>query len=249
MQPTETLYDNGRGGGGRRGKERGTRPSLFLAWAHWVAQTGRVSPLLAVFRLDNATAPGLKFGPGAENVLAIYIDATQSACTGWWYEGGGLFRNTFLISTAPLHVVSHGLFAPAYFTGGFVTRATPGLGMTAGTAHLRPTATIVSGADAAAGAVSLSFSLYPLGGTVALGTVEAKAGTLTAGEATTVSAPELVINDTELWTVPRPQLHTLSCSVTVDGKVVDIMNETVGLRSSHWDPALGFHLNEQRVKM
>ena len=36
----------------------------------------------AIFRLDNAT--GLQFGAGSENILAIYIDATAKACTGWW---------------------------------------------------------------------------------------------------------------------------------------------------------------------
>ena len=36
----------------------------------------------AIFRLDNTT--GLQFGAGSENILAIFIDATKSACTGWW---------------------------------------------------------------------------------------------------------------------------------------------------------------------
>ena len=236
----------------------GTHIDLYVEGAYSVATYYLNGQLLglhttgytsAIFRLDNATAPGLRFGPGAENILAIFVDATEAACTGWWYEGGGLFRNTYLISTDPIHVVPHGLFAPAYFTGGFRPRATPALGMTAATAHLRPSATIVVGTDAAAGSVTLAFSLYPLRGAVAIGTVEVKAGPLAAGVPTTVSAPELVVNDTELWTVPRPQLHTLSCSVSTGGKVVDVMNETVGLRSSHWDPALGFVLNEQRVKM
>ena len=62
-------------------------------------QTGYTS---GIFRLDNST-PGLRFGPGAEsaNVLAIFIDARQAACTGWWYEGGGLFRNTYVLFTFP----------------------------------------------------------------------------------------------------------------------------------------------------
>ena len=38
---------------------------------------------------------------GAENVLALYVDATSG--TGWWYEGGGLVRHQYLIKTAPLH--------------------------------------------------------------------------------------------------------------------------------------------------
>ena len=39
----------------------------------------------AFFRLDNVTG-GLLYGNGSQNVLAIYVDATEAQCTGWWYE-------------------------------------------------------------------------------------------------------------------------------------------------------------------
>ena len=42
-------------------------------------------------RLDNVT--GVRFG--GENVLAVFADATVT--TGWWYEGGGLFREVAII--------------------------------------------------------------------------------------------------------------------------------------------------------
>lgn len=39
----------------------------------------------SIFRLDRSNF-NLTYG-GGDNVLAIYIDATLEACTGWWYEG------------------------------------------------------------------------------------------------------------------------------------------------------------------
>jgi hypothetical protein len=37
----------------------------------------------ASLRLDNAT--GGLFFDGRENILAVYVDATEAQCTGWWY--------------------------------------------------------------------------------------------------------------------------------------------------------------------
>ena len=51
-------------------------------------------------RLDNVD--GANFG--GENVLAVYVDATTG--TGWWYEGGGLFRHQYLIQTQRVHLAT-----------------------------------------------------------------------------------------------------------------------------------------------
>eukprot|EP00729_Bicosta_minor_P017749 gene17749-23323_t len=186
----------------------------------------------AIFRLDNAT--GLQFGAGSENILAIYIDATAKACTGWWYEGGGLFRNTYLISTSQLHAVPHGVFAPAYFYNGFKTRSTPAMGMTANNAFLRPEATIVG--SSASSSVSVVFQLYARGGSVALATAKVSSVTIVPGIATLVTGSEMFCNNTELWTVARPFLHTIVATISDGATVADVVNVTVGLRQQHWDP-------------
>eukprot|EP01047_Picozoa_sp_COSAG01_P058039 COSAG01_NODE_6787_length_3498_cov_6.123272_1_plen_193_part_00 len=56
-------------------------------------------------RLDNQ--PGLKHGD-EENVLALFIDPNTGK-TGWWYEGGGLYRHVRLVRTAPIHVAVEGV--------------------------------------------------------------------------------------------------------------------------------------------
>ena len=48
-------------------------------------------------RLDNVTG-GLFYG-GADNVLAIFVDASGARDTGWWYEGGG--------GAFPPHIYTH----------------------------------------------------------------------------------------------------------------------------------------------
>ncbi len=200
----------------------------------------------AIFRLDNVTS-GINFGPGAENILAIYIDATKEACTGWWYEGGGLFRNTYLISTDDVHIVPHGLFASTYFYGDYVPGSTPADGMTVTEAHVRPTATVESAVGATN--VDVQFDLYQFGDSVVLGHCTTTISKIVPGSTVTVTGPELIVSNPDLWTVARPQLHTIVCTVSIGGKVVDVLNQTMGLRSEHWDSERGLFLNEQPVKM
>lgn len=150
------------------------------------------------------------------------------------YEGGGLFRNTYLISTSQLHAVPHGVFAPAYFYNGFKTRSTPAMGMTANNAFLRPEATIVG--SSASSSVSVVFQLYARGGSVALATAKVSSVTIVPGIATLVTGSEMSCNNTELWTVARPFLHTIVATISDGATVADVVNVTVGLRQQHWDP-------------
>ena len=46
--------------------------------------------------------------PGKTNLLVVRVDPGQFE--GWWYEGGGIYRHTRLISVAPLHVTPWGVY-------------------------------------------------------------------------------------------------------------------------------------------
>lgn len=46
---------------------------------------------------------------GEENVLAVYVNAKE--IEGWWYGGGGIYRNVRLIKTNPVAVALWGVFA------------------------------------------------------------------------------------------------------------------------------------------
>ena len=49
-----------------------------------------------------------RFGAEA-NVVAVRVDADP--LEGWWYEGGGLYRHTWLVKRAPVHLVTDGVYA------------------------------------------------------------------------------------------------------------------------------------------
>src|SRR4051812_7892619 len=56
---------------------------------------------------------------GQRNVLLVRVDATQS--DGWFYEGAGIYRHTWLVKTNPLHVKQWGTFVKSQLRSGEAT--------------------------------------------------------------------------------------------------------------------------------
>ena len=50
-------------------------------------------------------------------MLAVFVDPDngdrggRAHGSGWWYEGGGLYRHVHLVRASPVHVEQDGLFA------------------------------------------------------------------------------------------------------------------------------------------
>ena len=52
--------------------------------------------------------PMLEFGDNP-NTIAVRVDA--DAMEGWWYEGAGIYRHTWLVKRHPVHIASDGIHA------------------------------------------------------------------------------------------------------------------------------------------
>ena len=65
--------------------------------------------------------PFAQFGDSL-NTLAVRVDA--DAMEGWWYEGAGMYRHTWLVKRDPVHLVTDGVYAnPGARRGRRVDRA------------------------------------------------------------------------------------------------------------------------------
>ena len=52
--------------------------------------------------------PFAKFGKQI-NTIAIRVDAEVQE--GWWYEGAGIYRHTWLVKRNPVHIQTYGVYA------------------------------------------------------------------------------------------------------------------------------------------
>jgi hypothetical protein len=195
------------------------------------------------FRLDSV--PGLHFGDAQENVLALHVCAENG--TGWWYEGAGLTRHNYLVSTDRLHMEPDSAWVHANVSGAVTASGLlPKDGLTAA-AVVHMSATLRNDRDAAANAtLHVTFTDERTG--VAVGSAESAPVLLPPGaaQAVSLSAPVAVA---QLWSIARPYLYTTSFTVKVGGTVVDCKNVTTGIRRVRFHPDTGLHLNDRPTKI
>ncbi|MCS3732322.1 beta-galactosidase GalA [Mucilaginibacter dorajii] len=173
--------------------------------------------------------PFAKYGDQV-NTIAIRVDA--NAQEGWWYEGAGIYRNTWLIKRESVHIITDGVYANPVKTGA-TTWTIPG------------EITIEnSGNDTRQ--VDLEMSLY---------TPDLKL--LTTGHSSIDIKPlckkasniTLNYSDPRLWSVSIPTLYYVKTIIKIDSQIVDSLITKCGFRTIKFDADSGFYLNNQRLKL
>jgi beta-galactosidase len=185
----------------------------------------------ASWRVD--LTPYLKVG--AENVLAIRLD--NPADSSRWYPGGGIYRNTWLVKTSPVHLAQH---------GSFVT--TPIVTPDAATVDVQVTLEN-HGANAQ---VQVATEIYALDAAgkktgAALARSALSAATKVVAGRQALVAQSLVVAKPRLWSPGSPQRYTAVTTVTEQGKPVDVVETPFGIRTIAFDAARGFILNGERL--
>jgi len=165
------------------------------------------------------------------NTIAVRVDA--EAMEGWWYEGAGIYRHTWLVKRSPVHVVTDGVYAnPIKGKDG---KWTIPVEVTLGNTGSNSASALVdvgvfdSVGKKVAGGRSAAMTVVPLDQSVA----------------------KLVIRvpSPQLWSVDQPNLYEVRTTVLRDKKPVDTVNTTCGFRTIRFDAKEGFFLNEQPLKL
>jgi beta-galactosidase/beta-glucuronidase len=165
------------------------------------------------------------------NVLAVKVDHHEAADSRW-YTGSGIYRNVYLLATAPVHIRPWG-----------VAFTTPTVSASAATGQV---AVSFTNASASAASVTVTSTLLDAKGqTVATArqTVPAKPGTDATATLT------LPIRQPALWSVDHPNLYRLRTTLAVAGQPTDEVTEEVGVRSIRFDANQGFFLNGENLKL
>lgn len=167
---------------------------------------------------------------GEPNIIAVRADS--SPLQGWWYEGGGIYRHVWLVKRDPIHIVSDGVYAhPRAQADGRWT--------------IPIEATIANIGEHAADAVVRAMLIDPAGAIVG----SAQAAVSVAPLDRAVAHLTIAVDKPQLWSIEQPALYGVRTSVTVGGREVHSVETNAGFRTQHFDPAHGFFLNGQSVKI
>jgi len=186
----------------------------------------------ASWRVD--LTPFVKFG--GDNVIAIRLDNPRDSSR--WYPGGGIYRNVWLVKTAPVHVAHWGTYV-----------TTPEISARAATVKIRVT---VDNETASASAVTVKNEIFELGAD----NVKGKSVASLATEGVKIAAHQsqsregqIVIPDPKLWSIEQPQRYVVVTTIEQDGKPVDSYETPFDIRTIQFTANNGFLLNGKRVPL
>jgi beta-galactosidase len=169
--------------------------------------------------------------PGAKNVLAVRVDHSEFADSRW-YTGSGIYRNVYLITTAPVHI---GLWGVAFTTPE----------VSADNAQVNVNVAIINSSVKNAGVIVKCRIVDAGGKTIA---ESAKKINLKKNDSTLTNLL-LNVKKPQLWSVDQPSLYNLMVSVIADDKKTDEWSNKVGIRNIRFDADKGFFLNGENMKL
>ncbi len=173
--------------------------------------------------------PHLK--PGGNNVLAVRVDQSRQR-NSRWYSGSGIYRHVWMHATGPVHVARWGTFI-----------TTPEVSAARAKVAVKTRITNESGKPSK---LVLETVIYGRSGSAA-GRSSSSAA-VKPGDPVEVSQ-EIAVDKPALWTPDSPNLYRAVTRVIEDGKAVDEVSTSFGIRSIEWSAGKGFLLNGKAVKM
>ncbi|MVM30947.1 DUF4982 domain-containing protein [Spirosoma sp. HMF4905] len=163
------------------------------------------------------------------NSIAVRVDADDQE--GWWYEGAGIYRHSWLVKRSPLHVITDGIFAnPIKNESGWTIPAE----ITLANSGTQPTKADVQ--------VSL---LDATGKTVATGQTQTSVTNLGQN----IARLTIKVDNPTLWSVDNPYRYWVKTIVKQGTTFVDSLTTTCGFRTIRFDADSGFYLNEKHLKL
>ncbi|THD79201.1 MAG: glycoside hydrolase family 2 protein [Phenylobacterium sp.] len=164
------------------------------------------------------------------NVLAVRVDS--DTLQGWWYEGGGLYRHTWLVKRAPVHIASDGVYAHPRLAADDRWQVPVEV-------------TVRNIGEPPAEAEVTAVLIDPEGRPVAQGRTRLTVAGLDQG----LAKIPLQLDAPRRWSIETPTLYSVRTEVAVAGAVQDAAVTVCGFRTQRFDPDRGFFLNDRPVKI
>lgn len=165
--------------------------------------------------------------PGQKNTVAVRAENLPRSSR--WYPGAGIYRHVWLTKTNPVHVDNWG-----------VSITTPQVSKDKATVEIKTTVLNTSDKPAT---VSVENAVAGVAG--AAGKPETV--TIPAGQSKEITST-IQLGNPKLWDLDTPHLYDLATTIKLDGKIIDKVNNTFGVRTVEWKPD-GFYLNGRKVRI
>lgn len=166
-----------------------------------------------------------------ENIVAVRASTGKQGASRW-YTGGGLFRDVHLIVKNPVAIARNGVFI-----------STPKITEQNADVSVQVELEGIRGKSLN---VEINAKIMAPDGSLIAETKELapKKSKLHTVE---VPLPLVTVTQPQLWSCETPNLYTAEITLLQDGKVVDSVTETFGIRTLEFSPEFGFKLNGKKL--
>ncbi len=168
---------------------------------------------------------------GQDNEVVVVVDHSRYADSRW-YTGSGIYRNVWLITSNKLHVAQWGIYA-------YTKTSSEKKAVVHVTVDLQNETT----KDAKLQVIS---NLKNTEGKIV---GKAKSAVSVKANAQGKAEFDIAVSKPNLWSIDNPYLYTIETQVVANGKVVDEVVTTTGIRTIAFDPNKGLSLNGKNIKL
>ena len=172
--------------------------------------------------------PYIKYG--AENVISVRVDHSQSADSRW-YSGSGIYRNVWLVYANPVHIAQWGVYAYPEVNKGIGT--------------LNIEVDVENGSGIKSKLTVINELLSKEGKSIGKTSAKIEVPGNQNGKILT----KINVKNPQLWDLENPNLYKLKTTVLKDGKQIDQTVTKTGFRTFTFDANNGFALNGKEMKM
>ena len=186
----------------------------------------------ASWRVD--LTPYVKFS--ADNVIAIRLDNPDKSSR--WYPGAGIYRNVWLVKTAPVHVAHWG-----------TAISTPEFNRGSATVNIKATVDNLAGSNIE---VTVRHEIFGLKANGARDRSVAKTQptvVILAANGSATSESPVSFRSPRLWSIQEPNRYVAVTTVEQGGAVVDTYETPFGIRKLEFTADQGVFLNGEQVKL
>lgn len=167
----------------------------------------------------------------AENIVAVRASTGKQGASRW-YTGGGLFRDVHLVVKNPVAIARNGVFI-----------STPKITEQNADVSVQVELEGIRGKSLD---IEINAKIMAPDGRLIAETKE-QAPKKSKLHTVEVPLPLVTVAQPQLWSCETPNLYTAEITLLQDGKVVDGVTETFGIRTLEFSPEFGFKLNGKKL--